>query len=93
MRRKNLAAISETKFEKEGSILVGARTLVRGDFIKIVGEHGGKFKFHSLVTNKETGAQWIDCFEIHKGTVSACRSFRSDRIKLIPIKRGRKNVN
>jgi hypothetical protein len=93
MRRKNLAAISETKFDKVDSIAVGSRVLMRGDFIKILGEHGGKFKFNSLVTNKETGAQWIDCFEMHKGTVSACRSFRSDRIKLIPIKRGRKNVN
>ena len=93
MRRKNLAAISETKFDKLDSVTVGSRVLVRGDLIKILGEHGGKFKFNSLVTNKETGAQWVDCFEIHKGAVSACRSFRSDRIKLIPIKRGRKNVN
>jgi hypothetical protein len=93
MRRRNFSAISETKFDRVYSITVGSRAVERGDFIKIVGEHGGKFKFHSLVTNKETGVQWIDCFEIHKATVSACRSFRSDRIKLIPIKRGRKNVN
>jgi hypothetical protein len=93
MRRRDFAAISETKFLKEESISINSRTIYRGDFIKIIGEHGGKFKFHSLVTNKETGAQWIDCFEIYKGIVSASRSFRPDRIKLIPIKRGRKNVN
>jgi hypothetical protein len=93
MRRKYLSAISETKFDRVDSIAVGNRVVARGDFIKIVGEHGRKFKFHSLVTNKETGVQWIDCFEMHKASVSACRSFRSDRIKLIPTKRGRKNVN
>ena len=93
MRRKAYAPVAETKFEKIDAITINHRVIVRGDFIKILGEHGGKFKFNSLVTNKETGAQWIDCFEMHKGAVSACRSFRSDRIKLIPIKRGRKNVN
>jgi hypothetical protein len=92
MRRKAYAPVAKTKFEKTEAIAINNRVIVRGDFIKIVGQHGGKFKFHSLVTNKETGAQWIDCFEMHKTVVSACRSFRSDRIKLIPIKRGRKNV-
>jgi hypothetical protein len=93
MRRKDFAPIATTKFEKVDAITVNSRVIVRGDFIKIVGEHGGRFKFHSLVTNKETGAQWIDCFEMQKGVVSGWRSFRSDRIKLIPIKRGRRNVN
>jgi hypothetical protein len=93
MRRKNIVPIAESKFEREESLIVNTRTIYRGDFIKIIGEHGGRFKFHSLVTNKENGAQWIDCFEVHKGIVSAWRSFRPDRIKLIPIKRGRKNVN
>ena len=93
MRRKDPAPTSPTKFDKADSINVNNRVIVKGDFIKIIGEHGGKFKFHSLVTNKETGAQWIDCFEMQKGVVSGWRSFRSDRIKLIPIKRGRRNVN
>jgi hypothetical protein len=93
MIRRSHADISETKFHKEESLSVNSRTIYRGDFIKIVGEHGGRFKFHSLVTNKETGAQWIDCFEVYKGAVSASRAFRPDRIKLMPIKRGRKNVN
>lgn len=93
MRRKDFAPISTTKFEKLDTITINNRVIVRGDFIKIIGEHGGRFKFHSLVINKETGAEWIDCFEVQKGVVSAWRSFRSDRIKLIPIKRGRRNVN
>jgi hypothetical protein len=86
--------ISKSIFSRVPELTIGNRTIVAGDIIKIEGEHGGRFKFHSLVTNTETGVQWVDCFEVHKSVVSAWRSFRSDRIKLIPIKRGRrKNVN
>ena len=93
MGRKRTAAIADTIFNRVSEITIGSRTIVAGDIIKIEGEHGGRFKFHSLVTNTETGTHWIDCFELHKSVVSGWRSFRSDRIKLIPIKRGRKNVN
>lgn len=93
MNNKRNAPVRETKFYKVGEILVNGRLIVTGDIIKIHGEHGAKFKFSSLVTNKETGAIWVDCFEMDKSMASAWRSFRPDRIKLIPIKRGRKNVN
>jgi len=93
MNKRKFATVSETIFTRVPEIVVGARTIVCGDVIKINGEHGGKFKFHSLVTNTETGSQWIDCFELHKNIASGWRSFRSDRIKLIPIKRGRRNVD
>lgn len=93
MRAKTNAPVRETKFDKIGEILVNGRLIVTGDIIKIHGEHGAKFRFNSLVTNKETGSVWIDCFEMDKAVASAWRSFRPDRIKLIPIKRGRKNVN
>lgn len=93
MGRRKKYIVPETNFNREEEIVIGNRTIIKGDFIKITGEHGSKFKFHSLVTNKLTGSQWIDCFEVQKGVVAAWRSFRSDRIKLIPIKRGRKNVN
>jgi len=93
MNRRKTAAIAESIFTRVSEITVGSRTVVRGDTIKIDGEHGGRFKFHSLVTNTETGSEWIDCFELHKSVASGWRSFRSDRIKLIPIKRGRRNVN
>jgi hypothetical protein len=93
VNKRRSSPVRETKFNRVGEIQVGNRVLVTGDIIKISGEYGSRFKFDSLVTNKETGAQWIDCFELSKGSVSACRSFKSDRIKLIPIKRGRKNVN
>jgi hypothetical protein len=93
MRNRKSAPVLETNFEKVGEILVNGRLIVSGDLIKIHGEHGAKFRFSSLVTNKETGAVWIDCFEMDKAMASAWRSFRPDRIKLIPIKRSRKNVN
>ena len=93
MGRKKASVIADSIFTRESEIVVGSRTIVAGDIIKIEGEHGGRFKFHSLVTNTETGVQWIDCFELQKNVVSGWRSFKSDRIKLIPIKRGRRNVN
>jgi hypothetical protein len=93
VNKRRLAPVQETKFEKVKEMQIGNRVLVSGEVIKIAGEYGSKFKFDSLVTNKETGAQWVDCFELSKGVVSGWRSFKSDRIKLMPIKRGRKNVN
>lgn len=93
MAKRIIAAVAKSIFKREFEITVGSRVIAAGDVIKIDGEHGGRFKFHSLVTNTETGVQWIDCFELHKSVVSGWRSFRSDRIKLIPIKRSRRNVN
>jgi hypothetical protein len=93
MINRKASAIRETKFERSYEIQVGTRTVLSGEVIKINGEHGAKFKFISLVTNKETGATWIDCFELDKNIVSAWRSFKADRIKLMPIKRGKNNVN
>jgi hypothetical protein len=93
MISRKASAIRETKFERSYEIQVGTRTVLSGEVIKINGEHGSKFKFISLVTNKETGATWIDCFELDKNIVSAWRSFKADRIKLMPIKRGKNNVN
>jgi hypothetical protein len=93
MISRKVSVIRETKFERSYELQVGARTVLSGEVIKISGEHGAKFKFISLVTNKETGATWIDCFELDKNIVSAWRSFKTDRIKLMPIKRGKHNVN
>jgi hypothetical protein len=93
MIRKNKTQAKDTIFLRVAEIMVNNRVVSRGDLIKITGEHGKKFKFHSLVTNTKSGAQWIDCFEIEKNMVSGWRSFESDRIKLIPIKRGRRNVD
>lgn len=77
------------KFHREDSLILDGFQINSGDFFKIRGEHGGKFKFHSFVTNTETGAQWVDCFEVMSGTSSVYRSFKADRIKRIP-NRGRR---
>ena len=88
-RRKSVepTVAQATKFSREYSIVVDGFEVERGDLIKIRGEYGIKFKFDSLVTNTETGVQWIDCFETHRGQVGCWRSFRVDKLKRIPKKR------
>jgi hypothetical protein len=68
------------------------RVIEQGEIIKISGEHGSKFKFLEFVRNTENGAEWIDCFELRQGVLSGWRSFRCDRIKPLPKKRGRRSV-
>jgi hypothetical protein len=82
-----------TIFQRQMEIQVEGHTIANGDIIKVKGEYGLKFKFTAFVTNSQTGATWIDCFEVYRGQVGAFRSFTSDRIKRIPKKRVKKNVN
>jgi hypothetical protein len=77
------------KFVREPSVMVEGFLISQGDTFKVRGEYGGKFKFHSFVTNSVSGAQWVDCFELISGTPSVFRSFKLDRIKTIP-KRGKR---
>ena len=93
MKKRNQSAVLQTKFEKVPELEIDGFVISQGEIIKIKGEYGVKFKFSSLTTNTESGAQWIDCFEVFRGQVGACRSFTSDRIKRIPKKRVKKNVN
>lgn len=99
MGRRKKTIISETKFERtyEYAFEHINDTLKPGDLFKVSGEYGMKFKFASVVTNKETGAQWIDCFEVHRGKgglqSGVQRSFKFDRIKRIPRKRVKKYVS
>jgi hypothetical protein len=93
MRQRKPSVPVKTKFSRELELSVDGFSIVQGEIIKIKGENGMKFKFHSLVTNDETGIQWIDCFEIERGVIGAQRSFRPDRIKRIPKKRVKKRVN
>lgn len=74
------------KFTRESSVFVNGFQISYGDMFKVRGEYGSRFKFHSFVTNVETGAQWVDCFEVITGTPSVYRSFKLDRIKRIPNK-------
>lgn len=83
----------ETKFRRVYDIEIGNFIVSSGDLIRVSGEHGGRFKFHSLVTNIETGVQWVDCFEVHKRSSGAWRSFRTERIKRIPVRRGKRVKN
>ena len=86
-RRRDTVELQPTKFSREYSIQVDGFTIERGDIIKIRGEYGVQFKFHSFVTNTQTGVQWIDCFEVFRGQVGTYRSFRLDRVKRIPKRR------
>lgn len=93
-RRKYVAPQISKKFERQESVLIDGFEISRGDIIKVKDEHGGKFKFDYLVTNVETGAVWVDCFEIINKVPSVFRSFKVDRVKRIPTRGKRsKRVN
>jgi hypothetical protein len=93
MSRRKKVEITPTKFFKFPEVtLPGDKIVERGEIIKISGEHGMRFKFDSLVTNTETGAQWIDCFEVHKMRTGCLRSFTADRIRKIPVRRRRRRA-
>ena len=66
------------------------RVIEKDEIIKIKGEHGGRFKFHEHVTRKDSGIEWIDCFELHRGVLCGWRSFYPDRIKPLPKTRRRR---
>ena len=94
MKRTIQSETTRTKFQKTPEINIDGFTILQGDFFKIKGEYGSKFKFYSLTKNLESGAEWVDCFEVSRGQVGALRSFKSDRIKRIPQKGKRaKRVN
>jgi hypothetical protein len=71
-------------------VLSDGKMIVKGDVFKVSGEYGLKFRFDSLVTNLDSGAEWIDCYEMFRGHAGAFRSFKRDRIKRIPKKRVKK---
>lgn len=86
MAKKKQFELSEAakKFVREDRFVIDGFEIVRGDIIKITGQYGLKFKFDSFVTNTETGAVWIDCFEVFRNTASQYRSFKPDQVKRIP---------
>jgi hypothetical protein len=79
-----------TKFQRVYEMPFGNFTIERGDLIKIQGEWGMRFKFDSVTTNTETGAQWVDCFEVYKQQAGCFRAFSLDRVKRIPKRRARR---
>jgi hypothetical protein len=92
VRKRKPAVIEDTIFSREPELQFDNHVITQGDLIKVRGEYGIKFKFANLVTNKETGATWVDCFEVFRGQVGAFRSFKVDRVKRIPKKRIKKKV-
>jgi DUF971 family protein len=82
--RKYIVPEIAKKFVREDRVVVNGFEIVKGDTIKVVGQYGLKFKFDSFVTNTETGATWVDCFEIFRNSASQYRSFRLEQIKRIP---------
>lgn len=72
------------KFVRQDRMIADGFEIVRGDIIKIVGQYGLKFRFHSLTTNAETGAVWVDCFEMYRNTASQFRAFSPELVKRIP---------
>jgi len=94
MGRRKKVFIKPSDFVREPeAILPNGRKIERGDIIKVVGEHGLRFKFDSLVTNTKTGSQWIDCFEVYKMRTGVLRAFKADRIKPMPKTRRRRRAN
>lgn len=93
MKKVRLIKPKQTKFSREYQLQVGNFIIVQGDIIKIEGEHGGKFKFDAVVTNTENSKVWVDCFEVHKKSMGAYRSYATDRVKRIPTKRGKQKKN
>ena len=90
MKKKILISPNSQLFKRENSYtLADGKVVKRGQVIRISGEHGSRFRFHSYVTHTVSGAEWIDCFELQRGVSSGWRSFRPERIKVIPIRKRR----
>ena len=92
MARRKKVELPPTKFFSYPEIEVDGFIIEKGDLIKIKDEWGMRFKFDGLVTNTETGAQWVDCFEVYRGRTGVLRAFKLDRVKRIPKKRGKRRA-
>ena len=91
MKKRNSVDPVPTNFNYDFSYVnEDGFTIAKGDLIKVKEEYGVRFIFHSLTTNRLTGSQWVDCFEVSRGQVGALRSFQLDRIKRIPKRRVKK---
>jgi hypothetical protein len=90
VNRKTSGHVKPTKFFRFPEITVDGFLIEKGEVIKIKDEWGMRFKFDSLVTNTETGDQWIDCFEVYKLRTGCQRSFKLERVKRIPKRRARR---
>lgn len=86
MARRRSTFVQETKFKINPTFDLNGFEINEGDLIKVKGEYGVKFQVRGLTTNTETGATWVDCFEIFRGKPQQFRAFKIDRVKRIPQK-------
>lgn len=84
MPRRKQVAVQETKFRTQPSFELNGFEVVAGDTIRVRGEYGSKFKVRGLTTNTETGATWVDCFELVRGIPSQFRAFKLEKVKRVP---------
>jgi hypothetical protein len=94
-RRKNVVSPLAHLYHREPTYTTPeGRVIEPGEVIKIKGIWGIKFKFKEYVRRTDSGAEWIDCFELEKGQLCGHRSFRPDRVKPMPkSRRKRKKKN
>ena len=86
MGRRKKVVISDSPFQIEPEFEHNGFIISAGDLVKVKGEYGSRFKVRGLTTNIETGATWIDVFEMFRGKPQQFRAFKQDRIKRIPQK-------
>lgn len=95
-----LPEIARKYLREDSAVLPTGQVVERGDMFKVkgknsfgVGEWGLTFKFDHLVTNLENDTVYVECFEMYRGRAGVMRAFPLDRIKPMPKKRRKKNVN
>lgn len=92
-RRKKVVSPFAHLYHREPFFAIeGGRVIERGEVIKIKGVHGTKFMFKQYTRRNDTGIDWIDCYELDRGTMCGERSFRTDRIKPLPKTRRNKKI-
>ena len=77
-------------WEVSTTLTIGNRQLEAGESIKISQVWGTKFRFIRYVYNPKTDTSWIDCAELDREQWGQTRSFRPDRVKLLPKRRNKK---
>ena len=87
MSRRHKGVIKNSRFDRSDIINVEGFDITSGDIIKIKGQYGSRFIFQGLITNKETGVQWVDCIELDNGQPGPFRSFYPQDVKRIPKRR------
>ncbi len=87
MRRKRVHPSIVHNWTKSDTYVLNKRTVSKDDIIRIDGQQGQRFMFYQHVVNNDTGVEWIDCHEIHKGAVGMWRSFRPEQIRLLSEKK------